>query len=129
MLGLLIFLKIKGTFFMQTRKALNLHTLNRKGTEITVSHQEIIQNSILAWQGQKTFGIIQMGKMNILRRLFTYNKGGNMSYRLEDLVEECEAQESYDYDKEFDEWMEMKDVGNEVIQDEEDEEDLGQLGK
>lgn len=125
MLSLLIFLKIKGTFFMQTKKALNLHTLNRKGTEITVSHQEIIQSSILAWQGQKTFGIIQMGKMNILCRLFTYNKGGNMGYRLEDLVEECEAQESYDYDKEYEEWMEMKDVGNEVIQ----EEDWGQLGK
>lgn len=63
--------------------------------------------------------------MNILCRLFTYNKGGNMGYRLEDLVEECEAQESYDYDKEYEEWMEMKDVGNEVIQ----EEDWGQLGK
>lgn len=48
-----------------------------------------------------------------------------MGYRLEDLVEECEAQESYDYDKEYEEWMEMKDVGNEVIQ----EEDWGQLGK
>ena len=63
--------------------------------------------------------------MNILCRLFTYNKGDNMGYRLEDLVEECEAQESYDYDKEYEEWMEMKDVGNEVIQ----EEDWGQLGK
>lgn len=48
-----------------------------------------------------------------------------MGYRLEDLVEECEAQESNSYDKEYEEWMEMKNVGNEVIQ----EEDWGQLGK
>lgn len=50
-----------------------------------------------------------------------------MGYRLEDLVEECDAQAEYDAEanKEYEEWMEMKDVGNEVIQ----EEDWGQLGK
>ena len=48
-----------------------------------------------------------------------------MGYRLEDLVEECEAQESYSYDKEYEEWIEMKDVGNEVLE----EDDSRQSGK
>lgn len=51
-----------------------------------------------------------------------------MGYRLEDLVEECDAQAEYEgqENKEYEEWMEMKNVGSEVI---EDEEDWGQLGK
>lgn len=68
-----------------------------------------------------------MDRMNTLCPLFIYNRSDTMGYRLEDLVEECDAQAEYDAEanKEYEEWMEMKNVGNEVIQ----EEDWGQLGK
>lgn len=126
-LSLLIFWKIRAILILKMRLDLSHHIQHQKDMVNTVFVQEIIQRSILVWQGQKISGIIRMDRMNILCPLFIYNRSDVMGYRLEDLVEECDAQAEYDAEanKEYEEWMEMKNVGNEVIQ----EEDWGQLGK